>query len=128
MTETGASVPKIWRGPDGRHWEQRMFELAPAVQDPETGRWAATDCGEPVEVTQKRLREAYTEVSDDPLADPRIARLHTLVTELLADYETQTSRPHPAADELRTTLEDVAYIPKEERRRRRGAVWNAHRR
>lgn len=134
----GAAVPKIWRGPDGRHWEETgerfdetarewMFELTPAVQDPETGRWGATDCGEPVEVTQQRRREAYTEVSDDPLAEPRIALLHALIAGLLADYEAQTSRPHPATDELRTALEDVAYIPKRERRRRHGAVWNARR-
>ncbi|WP_055525305.1 hypothetical protein [Streptomyces graminilatus] len=137
--ESGATVPTIWRGPEDLHWEetgerfdetarQWMFEFTPAVQDPETGRWAATDCGEPIEVPLPRRQEAYTEVSDDPLAEPRIARLHTLVTALLADYETQTSRPHPATDELRTALEDVAHIPKRESRRRHAAVWNARRR
>lgn len=127
----------IWRGPDGRHWQETgsrhdkaaggwLYRLTPAAQDPETGRWAASE-GKPIEVTLAERRDTYTEVSDNPLGDPRIALLHTLTHELLTDYETQHGHPHPRTTELRLALEDVAYIPKEARRRRLGAVMQARR-
>ncbi|WP_030672356.1 hypothetical protein [Streptomyces sp. NRRL B-1347] len=114
----------MWRGPDGHHWEEAGQEfdadasewithLAPAAQDSETGRWASTECGAPIQVRGDLGRAGYTEVSADPLAEPRVARLHALLAELLADYHQRTGAPHPNATQLRLSFEDVAALPEQ---------------
>ncbi|WP_329571892.1 hypothetical protein [Kitasatospora sp. NBC_01266] len=57
-------------------------------------------------------------MSDDPYAEPRIAWLHGLVAEPLADYARDTGRPHPRTTEPHTALEDAAALP--DRLRRHG--------
>ncbi|MEU7201410.1 hypothetical protein [Streptomyces sp. NPDC045470] len=123
-------MTRMLRGPDGRHWQetvgqfdervgQWVHELTAAVQDPDTGRWAADRHGERTTVTGIPDRAGYTEVSADPLREPCIAHLHRLVTELTADFEQQTGAPHPRATDLAHALEDVAMRTEHLRRRPR---------
>ncbi|MFJ6212236.1 hypothetical protein ACIQGZ_02700 [Streptomyces sp. NPDC092296] len=128
----------IYRGPDGRHWEetgdrfdekarQWMHELTAASQDPGTGRWAAADHGDRVEVAGPVSKAGYTEVSADPLGEPRFARVHAIVAELLADFDRQAGHPHPRTAELHVALEDLAVLPEQIQRRGRGAAAQAAR-
>ncbi|MFB6533572.1 MULTISPECIES: hypothetical protein [Streptomyces] len=126
----------IYRGPDGRHWVHDfvhdhfdegdrvwVFQLSPAVQDAATGRWELADHADPIEVVDHLHASGYTEVSANPLGEPRVALLHTLLTQLLADYEQHTGHAHPRAADLHTAFEDVAALPEQQRRhgRRAGA-------
>ncbi|WP_329560292.1 hypothetical protein [Kitasatospora sp. NBC_01266] len=119
----------IWRGPDGQHWSGEegdadfdpaarvwVYRLVPAVRDPATGRWATDPAGEPVDVMGFPEQAGYTEVCADPLGEPRIARLHELLADLLTDYQLDAGRPHPRTTELHTALEDVAALPDQLRR------------
>ncbi|MFE3609772.1 hypothetical protein, partial [Streptomyces goshikiensis] len=112
----------FWRGPDGRHWiegdadfdpatQTCTYQLIPAAEDPSTGRWSAKSAGRPIKVTGHPGKIGYTRVSSDPLGEPRIARLHAGLMDLLADYEQIAGQPHPRAGELHILLEDVAAIP-----------------
>lgn len=133
-------MPTLWRDPDGQHWEetdgdefdkeagQWVTQLTSASQDPNTGRWSAdADHGRRLGVVGPMTRAGYTEVSADPLGEPRIAHLHAIVTELLAAFEEQAGHAHPRAVELRTALEDVAALPNEFRRKRHAAAVQAAR-
>ncbi|CAM5326124.1 MULTISPECIES: hypothetical protein [Streptomyces] len=123
---------RILRGPDGRHWEeafdrivfdeearQWVYGLTAAVQDPDTGRWAADSHGQRITVTGVPDRAGYTEVSADPLHEPCIAHLYRLVAEVTADFEQQTGAPHPRAAALAHALEDLAMRTEQLRRRPR---------
>ncbi|MGC0418364.1 hypothetical protein [Embleya sp. AB8] len=127
---------KILRGPDGRHWVktgerfdevggQWWKELTPAAQG-RTGRWQATGSGDPIEVAVPVSEAGYVKVSADSFAEPAVARLHSIVGELLADYARDTGRPHPRATELHNAVEDVAALP-EQIRRGSGAAQQAAR-
>uniref|UniRef100_UPI00366E08F8 hypothetical protein n=2 Tax=Bacillati TaxID=1783272 RepID=UPI00366E08F8 len=130
---------ELWRDANGRHWiggienseydqstQVRTWRMPSAVQDPHTGRWTPAD-GETIDVAGHPSLAGYTEVSADPLADPRIARLHHLITELLADIEQLTGHPAITHEQTILALEDVAFIPEEGRRRARGRARNAAR-
>ncbi|MER6520255.1 hypothetical protein ABT246_25790 [Streptomyces sp. NPDC001553] len=126
----------FWRGPDGRHWDEGdatfdpatqtwSYRLIPAAQDPTTGRWSAKPTGRPITVIGHPGQIGYIQVSSDPLGEPRIARLHAGLVELLADYEKFVGQPHPHAGELHILFEDVAALPEELRRRGRAAAQTA---
>ncbi|MFI9231344.1 hypothetical protein [Streptomyces rimosus] len=121
---------RLLRGPDGRHWQERVdrfdkevkqwvYELTAAVQNPATGRWTADSRGERITVTGIPDRAGYTEISADPLHEPHIARLYHLVAEVTADFKQQTGAPHPRAADLAHALEDVAMRTQQLRRRPR---------
>ncbi|MFE0779163.1 hypothetical protein [Streptomyces sp. NPDC058861] len=134
-TQPDVSMQDIWRGPDGGHYEiggwridEGVYSLYPTVQDTETRQWSLVRDGEKVRVEEETLLRDYTVVPREPLADPRITRLGTLLDELLAAYEEATGHPPETAEEIRSALAEVKKIPEEARRRRHGSVQAAARR
>lgn len=129
---------RIYRDPAGRHWKHSgetrheketgwLHRLYPAVQDPGTGRWER-GTGDPIESTLWAEHPPFVEVSADPLADTRIARLHSLLMTLLADYTQHTGHAHPQDAEVQQAMEDVAFLPVQARRARIHAARVARRR
>ncbi|MFE0779076.1 hypothetical protein [Streptomyces sp. NPDC058861] len=134
-TQPYVNLQGIWRGPDGEHHEisgwtvdEGVYGLQRTVQDPETRQWSSVRDAEKVSVEEDVFLRDYTLVPREPLADPRITRLGTLLDELLAAYEEATGRPPETAEEIRSALAEVKAIPEEARRRRHGSMLAAARR
>ncbi|MER8042723.1 hypothetical protein [Streptomyces sp. NPDC094032] len=120
----------IYRGPDGSHYVIDSYTsrgllvlLRPVSQDPDTREWKQPRDRSTVEVPEDTVRQ-YTVVPREPLADPRITRLGTLVRDLLAAYETAAGHPLGSAKEIRAALAAVEAIPGETRARQYSA-WSA---
>ncbi|MEU6057969.1 hypothetical protein [Streptomyces sp. NPDC047097] len=124
---------RVWRDAEGGHWVEDGFDydgvaevpayrMFPATRDESTGRWSAASGWEPATVAEHPAHAGYVEVSADPLAEPRVARLHGLLAGVLADWERVEGSPHPQAAELEAALADVAFIPEEARRWATGAA------
>ncbi|MFI6700304.1 hypothetical protein ACIBJC_15225 [Streptomyces sp. NPDC050509] len=120
--------PGQWLDREGDGAPRWMVGLLPAAQDPDTGRWSPRTDLAPTQIPLSSLTApAWTEVSPDPRADERIARLADLVATLLADYQRDTGAPCPYEGALAVALEDVAFIPTEGRRRAQSRARNAAR-
>ncbi|MGW6460897.1 hypothetical protein ACWF94_34055 [Streptomyces sp. NPDC055078] len=130
------SNPAAWRAPDGTHWrefgpvaeEPDTVVLYRREQDPDTRAWRSLTLKS---VDRRTVTEAefstYTPVAPEPLKDPRITHLATLVDALLTDYEDATGDPAPGTEEIREALAAVAAIPEEARTRSAGSRSAAYR-
>jgi hypothetical protein len=112
---------RIHRAPDGTTWSHtggltsaETCQIAPATQNPDTGRWD-------YDLKQERdlptaVLATWTPVEPEPLRDPRITHLAALLEPVLADL------PDGQADEIRAALDAVRAIPEEWSRRRVAAT------
>ncbi|HEY8985420.1 MAG TPA: hypothetical protein VIU15_38350 [Streptomyces sp.] len=134
-----SSNPTIWRGPDGRHWAHTdsrqdtpqngrrwLYDITPALQDPDTGRWTPDPDATPITIPTQLPQAGYTRVSADPWHEPLIAALTRLVAGVLADYEAATGHPHHRTDDLQHTVEDIATLRDQLRSRALGAYARGH--
>jgi hypothetical protein len=110
---------KNWRAPDDTCWRiytasdnLPIWTLIRLVYNQDTGQWTAAEPQELHDVPQAELK-AYTEVPEEPLRDPRITHLTSLVTALLTDYEAAIGTPAPNIEGIQAALTAVAAIPDE---------------
>jgi hypothetical protein len=118
---------KMWRAPNGTCWRLYtasdnlpIWTLIRLEYNQDTGQWTAAEPQDLRDVPQAELK-AYTEVPEEPLRDPRITRLASLVTGLLADYQAAAGTPAPNAADIVAALAMVAAIPGEAANKAYGA-------
>ncbi|GAB2571953.1 hypothetical protein GCM10027168_00840 [Streptomyces capparidis] len=123
----------LWKAPDGSHYEVERWQadpeaayLLPITQDPDTRQWDRSD-GPGVTVSGEVLRADWTPFEREPLRDPYLTRLATLVNALLHDYEQHTGRPAADADDIRAALAEVEALPQQARNLRYAAAHRAAR-
>ncbi|MFJ4907707.1 hypothetical protein ACIQCR_24670 [Streptomyces sp. NPDC093249] len=133
-TQPDIDLTAVWQGPNRLHYvisgwrvAEGTLGLRRAIQDPDTRQWAEVHPTEPVAVDEDALLRDYIPTAREPLADPRITRLSTLILDLVSTYETATGHPPTTAEEIRAALTAVEAIPAEAAARLRGAAAAASR-